>query len=232
MRVAPPNGGRDLSPFGRAVGWLRRHRPEQSTPGDEPGTTPPDSRIVLGGYLDLAAAGRVRALASTGAHRIVLDVGQLNGFDSAGLDTLLQLQADLGAERLRIDGLETATSRIVGLDPAPIDLDEPAGRAARVRVSVLNHVAVVRPSAHAPSDGALAAALRDATRPLVTTVVLDLVDVTTLSPSALWEVAESAAELSRRGRHVLIVNVAPALIGVLNNTAMPADVYIAAGPDS
>jgi anti-anti-sigma regulatory factor len=197
----------------------------------------------VAGYLDPRAVGRLRGVLR-GAPVTVVDVSGLDGFSSAGLTALLALQAERGEDRLQVVGLEEATARLVGLDsldPAGVDaarrgpdtvLDlSGANGEPSVSVSLLNAVAVLAPP-HGLSAAGLGRAVRGAADAAagrgcpVRTVVVDLLAAGTLSPAACWELADAAAELRRAGRNVLIVNAAPSVARLVENTGLPDQVYV------
>jgi hypothetical protein len=184
---------------------------------------PPD-RILVGGYLDRAAADRLRRLLPPRLRPLVIDVTEITGFDSAGLGGLLALQGEHGEDRLQIVGMEAATARLVGMARTGPEID----LRPWPRLNILNHVAVVQPGSAVLQEGDLTAAMHDAAaKAQVSTVVLDLIEAPELTKRAQWELAYVAAELSEQGKHVLVVNATRDVADTLSTARLPADVYVA-----
>jgi anti-anti-sigma regulatory factor len=243
-----PEPGPRPGPGRPAPGAQRRPGGEPAAPapaGHPPGAHAAADRCRVSGYLDPRAVDRLRGVVRS-APAVVVDVSEVDGFNSAGLGALLALQAERGGDRLVVVGLEQATARLLGLEAAGeapsaarlIDLSahavEPAGPAAaaaelpgQATLSVLNEVAVLQPRAGSMSVAELGRTVREGATYAVGTFVIDLVDAGDLSPAACWELVEAAADARHGGRRVLFVNASVNSARLLESAGLPDRVYVA-----
>lgn len=183
------------------------------------------------GWFDRSQVQRLRAeVESTRRPAIVVDLAGVDGFDSAALGDLLDLQEQCGTDRIAVEGLEQAAVRLLGLDRPPerIDLDAegPEGTPA-VRVSVLYGTVVMQAPPPTLALRAFERAVADVLVEPAGIVVLDLLGVREVSPPAVTAIAELAGELAYRQRRFIIVNAHVWVAAHLHHAGLPPDTTVA-----
>lgn len=168
-------------------------------------------RLTVTRFLDGPTAGRLAQLVRASGRGSLIDLSRIPGFDSAGLDVLLAAQSAAAPVSVRIEGLETATARLLALrQDGPVEPSLPT-----VRLTRLHRIAVVTLSGP-PEPGELAACLLAASsagaagRPPAA-VVLDLIGAPVLAGDAMAALDVSRARLDAQGTPLVVVNAAAAL---------------------
>jgi anti-anti-sigma regulatory factor len=160
---------------------------------------------------------------------IVIDLTAIPGFDTEGADTLLELQAARGADRLSIVGFRQAASRLVG---GPDTEPTPAYTARGWVLRRLRNLVVVQPvDAAAPSpDNLTEAVAAAATDTEAAIIVVDLRGLDQVSPEAVEAIAFASSTAALRGQELLVVNVTAQAAEALRAAGLSATTYVAPEP--
>src|SRR3954469_7504183 len=203
--------------------WRRSTRPASATGPAQPVVLSTDRPLTGASARDLA--DQVERLAEHAP--VVVDLTAIPAFDSAGTETLAELQERSAPGQVSIVGLRQAAARLVGADaltPSRTPVNEGGWVVRRMR-----KLAVVQadPAAPGGATGALEGPLSIALTEDVALVVLGLRDAVALAPSSVHAIAFASSEAALRGQELLVVNVTPQLAEALRRVGLSATTYVA-----
>lgn len=194
-------------------------------------------RVLVEGFVDRRAGARLAEVVRQSRRGVLMDLSEISGFDSAGLGLLISARERAGSGQVGLVGLESATARLLGMEPeVPIERSPVISRLKLRRLGGVGVVSVVGEA----EGGALAAAVRAAASapaaegpaaPAPGTVVVDLLAADPLGPAAIGVLAGCASELAAAGQRLLFANAAPVTARALAREIPQASVHARdAGP--